>query len=132
VGFSEALLLGLASDGGLFVPETIPTPGLSAHRASLPEIAEQLLSPFLAEDRLATSLPDICRATFSFPIPLRELDADTSVLELFHGPTAAFKDVGARFLAECVTTLRADNPRPATVLVATSGDTGGAVAAAFY
>jgi threonine synthase len=130
LGLSEAVVTGLAPDGGLYVPESFPRfrvedfDGLEA----LSEVGERLLAPFFDGDALGPHLSEICREAFNFPVPLRDLDPETSVLELFHGPTAAFKDVGARFLAACVSRL----PGRRTVLVATSGDTGGAVAAAFH
>jgi threonine synthase len=129
LGLSEAVQTGLAPDGGLYVPERFPEfkaedfEGLD----SLADIARKFLAPFFEDDKLSVHLPDICREAFDFPVPLVELDETTALLELFHGPTAAFKDVGARFLAACVSLL----PGRRTVLVATSGDTGGAVAAAF-
>jgi threonine synthase len=129
LGLAEAIQTGLAPDGGLYVPEHFPEfkvedfDGLD----SLPDIAEKFLAPFFEGDELSAHLSDICREAFNFPVPLVELNEETAVLELFHGPTAAFKDVGARFLASCVSRL----PGRRTVLVATSGDTGGAVAAAF-
>jgi threonine synthase len=85
-------------------------------------------------DELAASLPAITRDAFNFPAPIVPIGASggLSVLELFHGPTAAFKDFGARFLAACMSRLRKPGQRPLTILVATSGDTGGAVAAAFH
>jgi threonine synthase len=136
VGFSAALLKGLAPDGGLYVPASWPqlSPGDFAGAARLPEVAQPLLAPFLAGDRLAGELTALAHEAFSFPAPLVPLQADgrLSVLELFHGPTAAFKDFGARFLAACFARLRAAGSRPLTILVATSGDTGGAVAAAFH
>jgi threonine synthase len=93
-----------------------------------------LLAPFVAHDALAGQLPAILREAFDFPAPLTALDArgGLSILELFHGPTAAFKDFGARFLAACLARLRARDGGRRTILVATSGDTGGAVAAAFH
>ncbi|HEY2274722.1 MAG TPA: threonine synthase [Steroidobacteraceae bacterium] len=134
--FSGALLQGLAPDGGLYLPARWPqlSPVDFADAASLAEVAPPLLAPFLAGDRLAPDLVALAREAFTFPAPLVPLDADgrLSVLELFHGPTAAFKDFGARFLAACFTRLRAAGSRPLTILVATSGDTGGAVAAAFH
>jgi threonine synthase len=95
---------------------------------------ERVLRPFLEGDELQHALDDICARAFDFPVPLVELRDGTAVLELFHGPTAAFKDFGARFLAECMVRRPDDDPtgRPLTILVATSGDTGGAVASAFY
>ncbi|HLL82263.1 MAG TPA: threonine synthase [Longimicrobium sp.] len=131
---SEAIGRGLAPDGGLYVPESFPTFGDAdfAGAGSLPEVAERLLAPYFMGDALAPALGDICREAFDFPVPLKPLRGSTAVLELFHGPTAAFKDVGARFLAGCLSRIAADDARPLTLLVATSGDTGGAVAAAFH
>src|SRR6185437_8150221 len=90
--------------------------------------------PFAAGDPLASALPDITTEAFDFPAPVVALGntGRLAVLELFHGPTAAFKDVGARFLAACLARVRGPASRPLTILVATSGDTGGAVAAAFH
>jgi threonine synthase len=136
VDFSAALLQGLAPDGGLYVPASWPrlSPGDFADAASLAEVALPLLAPFLAGDRLAPEVAALAHEAFNFPAPLVPLRADgrLSVLELFHGPTAAFKDFGARFLAACFGRLREAGARPLTILVATSGDTGGAVAAAFH
>ena len=135
-GFSAALLQGLAPDGGLYVPEAWPrrAPEDFAAEGTLPAIAESLLAPFLAGDTLAGQLGDMVREAFDFPAPLVRLapDGRLAVLELFHGPTAAFKDFGARFLAACFRRLCAAGRAPLTILVATSGDTGGAVAAAFH
>ena len=131
---AQAIARGLAPDGGLYVPEEFPELD-EAHFAgaeSLAEVAARLLAPFFAGDELAPALDDICAEAFSFPVPLKELRGSTAVLELFHGPTAAFKDVGARFLAACMSRIAEADPRPLTLLVATSGDTGGAVAAAFH
>jgi threonine synthase len=134
VDLSTTFEQGLAPDGGLYVPETLPTIERSAFdgQERVVDIAETMLRPFFAGDRLEEELSAICQETFSFPIPLRTLGNDTSVLELFHGPTAAFKDVGARFLASSLSHLNEDASQPVTILVATSGDTGAAVAAAFY
>jgi threonine synthase len=134
-GFSAALLQGLAPDGGLYVPEGWPVrraqdcEGLS----TLPALARHLLRAFLAGDPLAPELADMAREAFDFPAPLVPLPgaARLAVLELSHGPTAAFKDFGARFLAACFRRLQAGSRDALTILVATSGDTGGAVAAAF-
>ncbi|HYM44328.1 MAG TPA: threonine synthase [Steroidobacteraceae bacterium] len=135
-GFSAALLQGLAPDGGLYVPAAWPHLPLAAFdgAASLAEVAPPLLAPFLAGDQLARELASLAAEAFDFPAPLVPLKPDgrLAVLELFHGPTAAFKDFGARFLAACFARLRPRDARPLTILVATSGDTGGAVAAAFH
>jgi threonine synthase len=134
--FGEALARGLAPDGGLYVPLEWPRIAAAAFgaRADLAAIGARLLAPFLAGDSLAGSLPAITSEAFDFPAPVLALGSGgrLAVLELFHGPTAAFKDFGARFLAAALTRLRAHEPRPLTILVATSGDTGGAVAAAFH
>jgi threonine synthase len=131
---SQAIERGLAPDGGLYVPERFPelAPGALDGADALPDVAARLLAPFFAGDALQGALQDICSEAFSFPVPLRELRGGTSVLELFHGPTAAFKDVGARFLAAAMSRIGGGDARPLTILVATSGDTGGAVAAAFH
>jgi threonine synthase len=127
---SDAIVAGLAPDGGLYVPERFPVldPGAVEGDGGLAETAASVLVPFFSGDRLAGELGKICTEALDFPTPLVEADG-FRVLELFHGPTAAFKDVGARFLAACLARLAAGGTR--TVLVATSGDTGGAVAAAF-
>lgn len=132
VALSEALRRGLAPDGGLYVPERLPRldPAAWPDHRDLPELAASLLGIFFAGDALRPALPRICRTAFAFPVPLRSLGQGDHLLELFHGPTAAFKDFAARFLAEAWCEL-ADG-EPVTVLVATSGDTGAAVAAAFH
>ena len=137
-GLVDAVMRGLAADGGLFVPDALPRFDPAAVRGeSLAEISAEVLAPFFAGSGLEPELGAICRDAFDFPLPLKPLLADgaeLSVLELFHGPTAAFKDVGARFLAALMERAlrRSGDPRPLTILVATSGDTGGAVAAAFH
>jgi threonine synthase len=133
---SDAIAAGLAPDGGLYVPDHLPTlhPDSFDPRGTLADTATTLLAPFFARDKLARELSSICAEALTFATPLRPLQRHpkTSVLELFHGPTAAFKDVGARFLATCLRRLRHDNDQPLTILVATSGDTGAAVGAAFH
>ena len=136
VTLDEALISGIAADGGLFIPETLPTFDASDFDAadSTLDIAKILLTPFFEGSTLAGQLEQILAETFSFPIPLTPLNSqngNVSLLELFHGPTAAFKDVGAGFLAACLARLEESAATPLTILVATSGDTGGAVAAAF-
>jgi threonine synthase len=134
VTLSDAIARGLAPDGGLYVPESLPLLPLEAFDGldDLPDVAIRLLRPFFEGDQLAGELEEICRTALDFPIPLKNVGEDLSVLELFHGPTAAFKDVGARFLAQCFSRGLAGGDRRLTILVATSGDTGGAVAAAFH
>ena len=135
VGFSAALTQGLAPDGGLYIPQQWPAsaPPRSGAGEALAPLAAKFLAPFVAGDALETALPAISAEAFNFPAPLVALEGERlSVLELFHGPTAAFKDFGARFLAAAFSHLRQDATRPLQILVATSGDTGGAVAAAFH
>ncbi len=133
--FKEAVLGNLPNDGGLFFPTEIPRldsdflneiPSLT-----LSEIAEQVLFPFCQENIDKTTLIEITERVFSFPLPIKQISNDIHCLELFHGPTYAFKDIGAKFLAECLAYFNANNTKETTVLVATSGDTGGAVANGF-
>jgi threonine synthase len=136
VPISQAIAAGLAPDGGLYVPEALPSIDSAKFdpHGSLADTAATLLAPFFAGDPLASELPAICAEAFTFDAPLRALPAHphTLMLELFHGPTSAFKDFGARFLAACLRRLPRNDARPLTILVATSGDTGAAVAAAFH
>ena len=130
----DALIAGLAPDGGLYVPERIPVfDNASATITSLADTATRVLAPYFAESRLRDALPALCARAYNFDAPLLAMrGAGDSVLELFHGPTAAFKDYAARFLAESLAGLRAQDAPITTILVATSGDTGAAVAGAFY
>lgn len=136
VSIDMAIEAGIAPDGGLFVPDKFPifAPAQFEGFDTLSEIGTKLLTPFFSGSSLSEELARICEEAFNFPAPLRPLDGEghLSVLELFHGPTAAFKDFGARFLAACLTRLNRHADRPLTILVATSGDTGSAVAAAFH
>ncbi|MBT8091074.1 MAG: threonine synthase [Gammaproteobacteria bacterium] len=136
VSLDEALQKGIADDGGLFLPQQLPffEAGDFDDADSIPQVAERLLRPFFVGSGLEDALEEILAETFSFPIPSTPLPAAGRallLLELYHGPTAAFKDVGAGFLAACLSRLESDEDSPLTILVATSGDTGGAVAAAF-
>ena len=129
---SQAILKGLAADGGLFVPSQLPTLSKSVSlELDYPTFAYETLKPFFEGDELLDELLDICKGAFNFPVELRELK-DTSVLELFHGPTSAFKDFGARFLSFSMEKLLVKKGEKLCILVATSGDTGGAVASAFH
>jgi threonine synthase len=136
VSFGNALTQGLAPDGGLYVPEAWPSIPVAAFNgvSSLPDIAAVMMKPFVEGDAIASDIGAIARDAFDFPAPLMPVadGGKLSVLELFHGPTAAFKDFGARFLAASMQRLRPPGERPLNILVATSGDTGGAVAAAFH
>ncbi len=128
----EALLAGLAPDGGLFVPELLPKGNSKVlPTTSMADFAAELLKIFFNDSVLLKVLPEICERAFGFETPLKRLNKEISVLELTHGPTCAFKDVGAQFLAAAMKHLRPDNNKPRVVLVATSGDTGGAVGCAF-
>ncbi len=102
VSFGAALTQGLAPDGGLYMPGQWPAMPLAAFdgASSLPEVADVFLKPFVAGDAIAAEIANVTRDAFNFPAPLEPVTADghLSVLELFHGPTAAFKDFGARFL----------------------------------
>ena len=135
VDAGQALRAGLAPDGGLYVPEQLP-PARSLPNApldSLAETARHWLAPFFAGSALEHRLDGICREALDLPLPMIAIDDGQGwLLELFHGPTAAFKDFAARFLAGCMAALREPGTPLQTVLVATSGDTGGAVAAAFH
>ena len=135
VGLAQALSAGLAADGGLYLPAHLPVlpPEVFASTVTPAAVCARLLAPYFADSALAPALPALCEAAYAQPVPLHALHgSDDFVLELFHGPTAAFKDIGARFLAAALAQLRAADDPPLTILVATSGDTGGAVAAAFY
>lgn len=129
-----ALIAGLAPDGGLYVPARLPEFQSSDFRGcqTLPQVASHLLQPFFQGSRLRGELADIAAEALELPIELRPLQEGLGVMELFHGPTAAFKDFAARFLATCMARLQPTAAPPTTVLVATSGDTGAAVAAAFH
>lgn len=118
---------GLANDGGLFVPVEFPKLQIENTDANIARVAEFLLPIFFSGEKIESEISKIAREAFNFPAPLRNVDKGLYLLELFHGPTAAFKDFGARFLAGLFQAAK----KNAIVLVATSGDTGGAVAAAF-
>ena len=137
IGISEAIERGLAPDGGLFVPTEMPRVDLrrSWDTENLSSVANAALAGFFAGDRLAAHLPAITGSALNLRAPTTQVERSNAplyVLELFHGPTAAFKDFGARFLAESLQRLQSPGGRHITILVATSGDTGGAVAAAFH
>lgn len=135
VQFREALFRGLAPDGSLYVPETIPLLPASVSAPSaplcLPDVAADVLSAFI-DDIPSADLHTITLDAFSFPIPLVKLEGDLYLLELFHGPTLAFKDVGARFMARALSYFLRTQQQTLTIAVATSGDTGSAVAHGFH
>ena len=135
VDFAEAALAGLAPDGGLFVPEEIPSYSANV-RSSLGsmdfcDIAFETIKPYVRGDIPDGVLSDIVLSSFTFSAPAAAV-CDRCCVELFHGPTAAFKDFGARFMARAFSHLRRGEDRPLHILVATSGDTGGAVADGFF
>lgn len=133
--FRQAVLGNLPKDGGLFFPTKIPqlNPGFleDIRTMELPDIASYVLNHFCYKDISKTALEAITKRVYDFSIPVQRVEEGIFCLELFHGPTYAFKDIGARFLAECLAFFGADHSKPTTVLVATSGDTGGAVANGF-
>lgn len=132
----EAVLKSLPDDNGLFMPELIPVLPASFFEQisnySFQDIATTVARAFLKGELPDAEIERIARESVNFPVPLKTLDATTSVLELFHGPTLAFKDVGARFMARVMAWLNKDEDRKLTILVATSGDTGSAVANGFF
>jgi threonine synthase len=146
VDFKEATINGQAPDKGLYFPETIPVihKNLMSNieNYSNEEIAFKVIQPYVVDSIPAEKLKQIVGETINFPIPLIKINEAIWSLELFHGPTLAFKDVGARFMSRCLgyfvnsgQATRPDSYRDGqtiTVLVATSGDTGGAVANGFY
>ena len=133
--FRTATIRGLGSDKGLFFPERIPIrpPEWIRDIENLTdeEIAYQVMFPYVGDSIPEVQLRQILRETIDFEIPLKQISGKISTLELFHGPTLAFKDVGARFMSRCLGYFMKEEKRPVTVLVATSGDTGGAVANGF-
>src|SRR3954453_8825379 len=135
VSLKTAMLEGLAPDGGLYVPETIE-PWRDAEIARLPErtlteIAYRALRPYTRPDLDATTFEAVVGEALNFRIPLVEVEPGIFALELFHGPTLAFKDVGARTMARLMASLDTGD-QPLTILAAPSGDTGSAVAHAFH
>lgn len=136
VDFREATLSGLAPDRGLYFPEAIPVmdsvffEGIESMNNE--EIAYQVLSPYVGNSIPDEVLKSIIHDTLSFDIPLVRINERISSLELFHGPTFAFKDLGARFMSRCMSYFARHSEKRMLVLVATSGDTGGAVANGFY
>ncbi|MDA0326970.1 MAG: threonine synthase [Bacteroidetes bacterium] len=133
--FETAVRKGLAPDKGLYFPEHIEPLQASflnsIENYSDAEIAFQSIKQFICPEIPEYDLKQIISETLSFDFPIVEIEEGISTLELFHGPTMAFKDVGARFMARCLGYFNKDNNEEVTVLVATSGDTGGAVASGF-
>jgi threonine synthase len=135
VDFRAATIQGQAPDGGLYFPETIPRlegkllSGLKHIPKS--ELAFEVIRPYVGDAIPASDLQGICEHTVNFNFPLVKVDEGIYSLELFHGPTLAFKDVGARFMSRCLGYFSRGTDKRITVLVATSGDTGSAVANGF-
>ena len=136
VDLKEAILRSLPPDNGLYMPETLPVLGpefWAIWRAlSFQEIGYAVAQAFFGEDVPPPALKEMVEGTLAFDAPLVTLAPGDHILELFHGPTLAFKDFGARFMARLMAWLVRGDDRELTVLVATSGDTGGAVASAFH
>lgn len=136
VGFKEATINGQAPDKGLYFPNEIPR--LSKEwmdniaNYSNEEIAYQVIKPYVGDAIPESVLRTIASETVNFDIPLKKVTDDIYSLELYHGPTLAFKDIGARFMSRCLGYFVKGLSKKVTVLVATSGDTGGAVANGFY
>ncbi|MFS4417415.1 threonine synthase [Maribacter sp. 2307ULW6-5] len=136
VSFREAVIKGIAPDKGLYFPTEMPALGTlffeGIHELDMEEIAFAAMRPFVKEDLPDKVLKDILKKVLDFDFPLVPLTENIAALELFHGPTMAFKDVGARFMALCLGYFsQQEAAGEVTVLVATSGDTGGAVANGF-
>jgi len=136
VSLAEAIMKSLPEDNGLYMPESIPVLPSSffenIQHYSFSEIGFEIAKHFLHPDLSLSEIKNITDDAINFPVPLVELDEQTSILELFHGPTLAFKDVGARFMSRTMALLNKNQDKKLTILVATSGDTGSAVANGFY
>lgn len=136
VNFKQATIAGQAPDKGLYFPESIPQLDKdfidNIEQYSNEEIAFKVIKPYVGDCIPDDVLQQIVAETVNFNIPLVPINESISSLELFHGPTLAFKDIGARFMSRCLGYFLKDNDKKVTVLVATSGDTGGAVANGFY
>jgi len=136
VNFQTALFKGLPDDNGLYMPlrfnKLSPSFIENIENYSLQEIAYQVSKTILTDSISNSTLRNIVDTSINFPAPIHTLNENTHVLELFHGPSLAFKDFGARFMAQCMSHYLLKEKKEITILVATSGDTGGAVAAGFY
>ena len=132
VNFAQAVRQGLGKDQGLFFPENIPHLSNIDELLALPlvERSQKILGALIGEEIPQAQLEQMVRNAFTFPAPVANVEDHIYALELFHGPTLAFKDFGGRFMAQALATVRGDGK--ITILTATSGDTGAAVAHAFY
>jgi threonine synthase len=135
VSFRSAVFDGLAPDGGLFIPEEIPLYSKALVKSlgtmNFCDIAFETIKPYVKDDIPDSALEEIIHASYPFYASLIPV-GDRLVLELFHGPTAAFKDFGARFMARAFAWLRRGEDKDLRIITATSGDTGGAVADGFF
>ena len=135
VNFKDAVIKGLAPDGGLFYPESLPQLDKSfidkLPNLSLAEIGFEVSKLFLGDDIPSDKLQEICEDALNFPTPLVSFEPNVYSLELFHGPSCAFKDVGARFMSRCLNYFAQESDEKISILAATSGDTGSAVAHGF-
>lgn len=135
VSFKEAAITGQAPDKGLYFPEYIPTLSIdflkNLKSLSKEQIAFEVIKPYVGDAINEADLYNLCKETINFEFPLKKINDSIYSLELFHGPTLAFKDVGARFMSRCLGYFSKGSNKEVTVLVATSGDTGGAVANGF-
>lgn len=135
VSFRDATIQGQAPDKGLYFPKRIPILEQkileNIREVSKEDLAYTIMAPYIGDDIDKKTLSRILAETIDFPFPLVEVNEKMYSLELFHGPTLAFKDVGARFMSRCLGHFSAQQDKKITVLVATSGDTGGAVANGF-
>ena len=135
LSFKEATLAGQSQEGGLFFPTSLPkwdaTFMKNDRRHTTHEVGYRIMKPYVGNDMGENELRSIIEETFNFEIPLQRITNTIYALELFHGPTMAFKDVGARFLSRCLSHFSQEEGEKTIVLVATSGDTGGAVASSF-
>ncbi|MEX0646760.1 MAG: threonine synthase, partial [Balneolaceae bacterium] len=136
VSFMEAMRRGLAPDGGLYMPDVLPVLPQefwsSLQERNFHEIAFEMAKPFLEDEISEQALQHVIEEAFNFPVELRKIEENLFVLELFHGPTLAFKDFGARFMARMFAQQAQKSEQEVTILAATSGDTGSAVANGFY
>ncbi|QHZ97708.1 threonine synthase [Pasteurella multocida] len=132
VNFAQAVRQGLGKNQGLFFPETLPHFEDIDALLALPlvERSQKILSALIGEEISPTQLAKMVENAFTFPAPVAKVEEGVYALELFHGPTLAFKDFGGRFMAQALATVRGEGK--ITILTATSGDTGAAVAHAFY
>ncbi len=135
VSFEEALLSGMAEDGGLFMPEEIPkfSPAeiKELKQMTFPQVAFAIAKKYIEDEIPEKDLQKICNDAYDFAVPIFQLEDNQLVLELFHGPTQAFKDFAARFMAQCTSYFLTQKKIERNILVATSGDTGGAIGNGF-